>query len=682
MNDKDNKLIIESRSNYAFQLKSNTLSFSEIRNISRAFYMSLPEGVRNELYNDMCHGTVKLDSEPELNAYMFAFGAMHYAKLKDAFAHMSANFYNEKEIDIIDYGCGQAIGCISYADYLCENNYTQKVRRITLIEPSDIALARAALHSSLLFPNAEIVTINKGFDDLTASDIEVDSNTPVLHIFSNVLDMGSTANYHGVFNLETLSHLVLEISKGYNEYVLTEPLFGDLRRDEQVDIFTNSLHLKVYYDKKCNAREFVPNKDWTCVIKCGCIGLPDVKTTSLQKDTWTCHEFNDKGTMANKTIINEFTLTEAKAKGRIAFVYYNHDVITESSKEHKTFPAINWYTEGKKRVIFFAKSIADHTATNLKGNLDKYKVQEFDDHSLKLIEITENESRQKVVFVDESNKANNVHVGFSSLHGELSADTIKQNKDRIIICQKIDYKCRKYYELELKYPFAPFSEDTTVIPNNEIWYTSSDGDIVEPRIRADELGANLVANTYKDGRGIIVFDTDIKHLGTVGINAPINGIFHNRLSLTSIILPNSITSIRRRTFRGCSSLSSITIPDSVTSIGGGAFEGCSSLSNVIIPDGVTSIGAWAFRGCSSLKSITIPNSVTSIGDDAFSDCESLKEIYCQPTTPPECNEVLEAFEFNAKGRKIYVPRQSVEAYKSAEGWKEYADDIVGYDFEE
>jgi hypothetical protein len=208
MNNPNNMLIIESRSNYAFQLRGKNLSFSEIRNTSTAFFTSLPEDVRNELYNNMCHGTIKLDCEPELNAYMYAFGAMHNAKLKDAFSHLSTNFFNEREIDIIDYGCGQAMGCISYADYLRENNHTQNVRRITLIEPSYIALARAALHSSLLFPNAEIVTINKGFDDLTVSDIEVDTNIPTLHIFSNVLDMGSTPNYNGVFNFDCQDKMI------------------------------------------------------------------------------------------------------------------------------------------------------------------------------------------------------------------------------------------------------------------------------------------------------------------------------------------------------------------------------------------------------------------------------------------------------------------------------------------
>ena len=122
----------------------------------------------------------------------------------------------------------------------------------------------------------------------------------------------------------------------------------------------------------------------------------------------------------------------------------------------------------------------------------------------------------------------------------------------------------------------------------------------------------------------------------------------------------------------------LIIPDSVTSIGYNAFRGCISLTSVTIPDSVTSIGDYAFSYCTSLTSVTIGNGVTSIGDEAFRYCGSLKEVYCKPTTPPTGDSSM--FYGNASGRKIYVPRYSVEAYKSAEYWSEYAEDIVGYNF--
>ena len=130
-----------------------------------------------------------------------------------------------------------------------------------------------------------------------------------------------------------------------------------------------------------------------------------------------------------------------------------------------------------------------------------------------------------------------------------------------------------------------------------------------------------------------------------------NGVFEDNTNLTSVSIPNSVTSIGYSAFEGCTGLTSITIPNSVTSMGhsvfnncssltsitfeqgcqisnisGVLFMGCSSLTNIVIPNSVTSIGDSAFRDCSSLTSITIPDSVTSIGRGAFYNCSSLTSI--------------------------------------------------------
>ena len=97
-------------------------------------------------------------------------------------------------------------------------------------------------------------------------------------------------------------------------------------------------------------------------------------------------------------------------------------------------------------------------------------------------------------------------------------------------------------------------------------------------------------------------------------------------SLTNIVIPNSVTSIGDNAFEYCFSLSNLIIPDGVTSIGDGAFVGCTSLSSVVIPDSVSCIGNNAFWGCESLTDIVIPNSVTSIGESAFYECSSLTEV--------------------------------------------------------
>ncbi len=102
--------------------------------------------------------------------------------------------------------------------------------------------------------------------------------------------------------------------------------------------------------------------------------------------------------------------------------------------------------------------------------------------------------------------------------------------------------------------------------------------------------------------------------------------FENCTNLTSVTIPDSVSSIGYRAFYNCSSLTNVTIGNSVTSIGGGAFKGCSSLTNVTIGNSVTSIGYFAFERCTKLTSVTIPDSVTSIGYSAFSYCSSLTSV--------------------------------------------------------
>lgn len=184
-------------------------------------------------------------------------------------------------------------------------------------------------------------------------------------------------------------------------------------------------------------------------------------------------------------------------------------------------------------------------------------------------------------------------------------------------------------------------------PRNQIWYTSTDRNVITP-IATNVFGANIVSNTYSDGKGIITCDGDV-------------------------------TTIGRWAFHSCKNLTSITIPNSVTSIGVEVFFNCKNLTNVTIPDSVTTIGNSAFVGCDNLTSITIPDSVTKIGNTVFYKCTSLTSVYCKATTPPVLG--YDVFDENGSGRKIYVPYQSLDAYKTATNWSGYASAIVGYDFE-
>jgi len=111
--------------------------------------------------------------------------------------------------------------------------------------------------------------------------------------------------------------------------------------------------------------------------------------------------------------------------------------------------------------------------------------------------------------------------------------------------------------------------------------------------------------------------------------------FYGCRSLTSVTIPKGVTNINLAAFEGCSSLTSASIPESVTSIGDEAFSGCSSLTRITIPKGVTSIARAAFRECSNLINIVIPERVTRIGDAAFWCCSSLSSV----TIPESVTEI-------------------------------------------
>ncbi len=136
-------------------------------------------------------------------------------------------------------------------------------------------------------------------------------------------------------------------------------------------------------------------------------------------------------------------------------------------------------------------------------------------------------------------------------------------------------------------------------------------------------GGTVTITKYTGAGGNVVIPAVIDGVPVVGIG---NSAFYICSGLTSVTIPNSVTSIGSLAFGYCSGLTSVTIPNSVTSIGSDAFSNCSGLTSIIIPNSVTSIGSQAFSGCRVLTSVTIPDSVTSIGQGAFNGCSALTSI--------------------------------------------------------
>ncbi len=140
------------------------------------------------------------------------------------------------------------------------------------------------------------------------------------------------------------------------------------------------------------------------------------------------------------------------------------------------------------------------------------------------------------------------------------------------------------------------------------------------------------------------------------------------LSYTKVAIGEGVTTIGNNAFKDNAELTSVTIPNSVTSIGDLAFRCCEGLTSVDIPSFVTSIGSYSFYLCEALPSVTIPSTVTNIGGMAFYDCWGLRKIESLAETPPTCGD--DAFGgVSPDVCVLYVPKKSVEAYKTANEWK-------------
>jgi len=151
--------------------------------------------------------------------------------------------------------------------------------------------------------------------------------------------------------------------------------------------------------------------------------------------------------------------------------------------------------------------------------------------------------------------------------------------------------------------------------------------------------------------------------------------FHDCHNLINVELSDSVESIGENAFANCRSLTYISIPASVKRLGSFAFTGCENLTDITFEEGsqLTILEDHTFFCCSKLTSVTIPQGVTSIGTEAFHNCTCLTILTLESSIPPTISE--NTFLSTINTLKIYVPSESVNAYKTAEGWSVYADKI-------
>lgn len=280
------------------------------------------------------------------------------------------------------------------------------------------------------------------------------------------------------------------------------------------------------------------------------------------------------------------------------------------------------------------------------------------------------------------------------------------------------------------------------VPSDEIWYTTTDGNIIEPDIQfikdADGNKLNIVSNIYKNGKGVIKFNKAIDVLDGNYQYDDGEGAFHMKMTLSTIVLPDTIKIINAA-FLHCFELKSINIPKKCNTIGDYAFFN-TGLSTIFVPSSVEHIGspfAGGYRSygdgmtIAALDSINISsannvyyskgncavekttckliaaannpsvpkeveeyenfslacvrgisnfiigNNVKSIGENVFIYSD-ITNLTINQTEPPLLSK-QDAFSMDIEGTPqpitIHVPSESVDKYKTADGWKDYADKI-------
>jgi len=220
--------LIEEGTIYSKKLERLNNQFSDIRQVSVREYQTCgTEAIRLSLQR----GVQILDTECQLAAYMYSFGNMHFQKLMEAFSTLPEDIFSQ-HLNLLDWGCGQGMATMVLQEFLDENNIELDSAHAVLIEPSSIALSRAALHSKKYNSELKVITVNKDLDSVEPEDFKDIKGTIHLHLFSNILDID-------FFSLPNLIKLIKRRFQGINYFVVVSPLLNDTKT-ARIDSFVKS----------------------------------------------------------------------------------------------------------------------------------------------------------------------------------------------------------------------------------------------------------------------------------------------------------------------------------------------------------------------------------------------------------------------------------------------------------
>lgn len=246
------------------------------------------------------------------------------------------------------------------------------------------------------------------------------------------------------------------------------------------------------------------------------------------------------------------------------------------------------------------------------------------------------DSIARLAFYD-CNRLKDVYVGWKVPYVPEADNVFNESQIGNMTLHCVDGSSELYKDAPLWRNFGDIVPDAVLgIPNNEIHYTSRDGNVVD-LFDSSDCNVSVVDNTYENGKGVVRFDGDLKKIGKL--------LFFNVRNLTSIVMPESVTEIGDSAFAYCSNLTDIVLSDNLQSIGVGGFALSTRCKVIDLPEGLLSIGDDAFLAVSALTMIEIPASVENIGVGIFSECSNLKNIVVREggkyNSRNNCNAIIE-----------------------------------------
>lgn len=275
--------IVEEDTLYSENLKSTAKNFKSIRSLSIKYsnYIENDDIVRQSLGR----GVSVLTYEEQLFLYLRDFGNMHKAKLDSAFESL-ANRFDGKTIDIIDWGCGQALASIALFDFLSDHQDLIDISQVILIEPSELCLKRGALHVVKYDTCNNIRTVNKEFNSLLPLDLKTNDSNIKIHLFSNILDVEK-------FSIDNLVSLISSTQKGENYFVCVSP-YIDVQKATRLERFYNLFNSRFNSTLLSNRSNSKQGDYWNCNHKynnnCECVNHPFCTPYDSRKHRWTRYE--------------------------------------------------------------------------------------------------------------------------------------------------------------------------------------------------------------------------------------------------------------------------------------------------------------------------------------------------------------------------------------------------------